>query len=1363
MKPRKWVLFAVLIVLVLIVSLYEGIRYLERNRDLERILGQRIRPLVEGEFDLDRVRLGFLSATLTNVRLSIPLHALTLDIKDIRVGFSLRKLIQTKGDFGKSISTVVLVHPRITTSLNAPGSHTDTDNVQTLSQKELISAFRELPVDHIAIQKGAFLLTGPGGRDVEIGEELDGNIKESPDGLEFELRGRFGSLRPNFLLSGLIAGQGEQHRVSLRLVDAKIRNAVSSEAFTVTRATLDGVCEISFRDTTDIESNGSILIEKAEIEFKEFPRTVENITAEVVLTGTSVQLASLHGEWADAGLSANGVYDFSSDGMRRLSLRVSDLHPKEILSDGYESIRPYFDGNGWIALEISESERNGVRLEAKAGGYTSMGRPFVELASELRVLRDTVRVDTLHVKTHAYSLSARGDVLAPTKRPVYSFSTDFEFQPSYFVESMSGIVRATGSVYGTGEELDYSLGIAGEDLSFSGISLGNPSFSVLSTSTGLAFSTDRHSSSRLILSGAVDSLFSNPMYSADVALGSELLQALAEEIPFDTRGVFNGATLQGHFTGTAQSMAASGELTLDSAPLRGAMSLVVGYAIPDSMLTWQIADSRCTWSGEEFPLTAGGSYQAGTFVIDSLHAMHGLQASARVRLGEPVHLDARIDAEDLAMPSLDRWFLNGSELLHDGTFDIHARLEGSMDALNSHVGMRFRECDIRGFSQLQTDIVLKSRGTEITVLPFVVRKDNDLLLSIDTVTSADGFALSGEFVDLELQKLLTGIAPRDYRLRGSVSGAFHSLDSLLPLRISAESPHTSINEIGLDSLKLTMEIRKDGLQIDNFTAKDSTRSDIHIQGYAPWAFVTEEVGESDTLRAKVDVTGDLLASLGRHMDGPVGGHGVGEIHANLIITSEGLSVREATGSVPDGTLTVQIFMADPVENFYFDLHVEESGKAHTKLGGTVRGRPIKAYSTHDIPEGYEPFRLGPLDAGILLVETPKRGIDIHVVGFLEPGARADVEFAPRDPFPAFALSGPLDHFRITGTWILRNLEFTFPFLEEEVVPWDFDPFPYVEWELDIKPGNRRVAYFYDAGLRRRMIRFVEAYLEPGATLVQIRGRDMDKTFRIHGTMQSFKGEVFYGKTFDRNFEAGVEFDPVPLPDGRGYDNMPIIWGGAEAFSDSSRFDRIRLTLLVRDTTTGALAERGRFEDIRFRLSSEFDEIPGESERQFYQAAGLRFTTLAGAGGAVSNLGEQYLHRYLLQRFEKKLAKRLGLDVISFETSIASNYFNYLYERQSDDIRAQFNHLALANVGVTFGRYFVRDRLFLKWRSELIPSDTLLTPEHRIGMEFYPMRYLTFDASYGFYRDVDEGMFESNPRLNLQLRLPIGRVRKVLDF
>jgi len=341
---------------------------------------------------------------------------------------------------------------------------------------------------------------------------------------------------------------------------------------------------------------------------------------------------------------------------------------------------------------------------------------------------------------------------------------------------------------------------------------------------------------------------------------------------------------------------------------------------------------------------------------------------------------------------------------------------------------------------------------------------------------------------------------------------------------------------------------------------------------------------------------------------------------------------------------------------------------------------------------------------------------------------------------------------------MRSMDVTFPPLDNVETHVPFDPFPYITWNLDLQAGNRRVMYYYDTGKNRKLMRFVECYINPSSVL-SLRGRALDNSFKLLGALRSNTGSVFFGKTFDRNVDVGLDFVPQPLGQGQGYDNLPIIWGSAEAMSDTSRFDRVKLTLIVRDSVTGAWSERGRFYDIHFRVGSNIENIPGESQKQFVADQGSKFGSIGGAGQFVSDMGEQYLHRMLLQNLEHRLARTLGLDVINVETSIASNYFNKLYAHQFE--WNKWDYLTFANVGVTVGRYILSDKVFLKWRTELVPIDTVLRPQYNVGFEFQPLQPILLDVNYGIYKG--DKSLEANPTVYLWLQLPIKDVRKLFDF
>jgi hypothetical protein len=210
-----------------------------------------------------------------------------------------------------------------------------------------------------------------------------------------------------------------------------------------------------------------------------------------------------------------------------------------------------------------------------------------------------------------------------------------------------------------------------------------------------------------------------------------------------------------------------------------------------------------------------------------------------------------------------------------------------------------------------------------------------------------------------------------------------------------------------------------------------------------------------------------------------------------------------------------------------------------------------------------PIVVSGLNLGVIRLYTDKGGIPLFMPGFMEfrKGNVAYLEAIGKDSVKAFTLSGtPPDSFMVTGTLLLRRADITFPLLNDVVWPSEFDPFPMIGFNLDLRAANNSVNYYYRVGgaKRRRSIKILECTLDPSRT-VGVRGRDKDGTFQVTGSIRSYKGFLFYGKIFDQNFKMGVDFSSGTVGS-KGYDNIPIIWGSAETYADTNRYEREKVVV-----------------------------------------------------------------------------------------------------------------------------------------------------------------------------------------------------------
>ena len=295
--------------------------------------------------------------------------------------------------------------------------------------------------------------------------------------------------------------------------------------------------------------------------------------------------------------------------------------------------------------------------------------------------------------------------------------------------------------------------------------------------------------------------------------------------------------------------------------------------------------------------------------------------------------------------------------------------------------------------------------------------------------------------------------------------------------------------------------------------------------------------------------------------------------------------------------------------------------------------------------------------------------------------------------------------------------------------------------------------------KRRAIKILECNLSPERT-IGVRGRDRDGTFRVTGSLRSYKGFLFYGKVFDKNFELGLDFSSGTV-DGKKHDNLPIIWGSAETVSDTNQYETEKVLIMTKDPKTGKLQEKGRLTEIVIvpakDINSYGEKVSAEEESaDFYKSQSKELAGVEGAGNRISEIGDRYLSSYIFDYWGRQVATHIGLDVIKIETSFMNNAFNSIYAHQLDsNATINWQQMALNNAGITFGKYVAGDQLLLKMRTQFSSLDTTVVPEYKVGFEYQPIRYLWLDFNYGFKHDLN-GEILTNPEVRLQFRMPFSK-------
>jgi hypothetical protein len=280
----------------------------------------------------------------------------------------------------------------------------------------------------------------------------------------------------------------------------------------------------------------------------------------------------------------------------------------------------------------------------------------------------------------------------------------------------------------------------------------------------------------------------------------------------------------------------------------------------------------------------------------------------------------------------------------------------------------------------------------------VLRKGTLRIASFDTTFYEDKMLrFFGRFDTVDIRAMLGASYFSDIDIDGKISGHINTSDTGFPLTFKCSMPFVTINRWSFDSLVVVGALRSEGIEIEKLTLKESHLVSLMCKGYLPWRFLGDDVGDRDTLRASMELGGDILAFLQKNIVSPIGGHGIGKAKFAFWGVPGDWHFSEGTVSIPEGVLTVKPFVLDDIKDFSFKMSVDSAATVTTDIRGTIRRRPVRIFSNHQIPAGYDPFIIGPLDFGMLQVETLKRGIHIHLPGFMPVGELGDIEFAGAKP------------------------------------------------------------------------------------------------------------------------------------------------------------------------------------------------------------------------------------------------------------------------------------------------------------------------------------------------------------------------------
>lgn len=1335
MRHRPWIpIVAVLLALLF----YFGNRWYrspEVQTKIRTSVEETISELISGDVSIGEMQVGLLSVTVSGLDLDIPLNSMEIHVDQLQVGFSLMALLKRNWEPQELVDRITVVRPHITIT---PGDMKPQDNSAPPPPIEKLIPFRQASMKEclISIQKhdGAKIITIRG---------LDGKIARLEENAEIVLNGAVGSLLDNFSLSATMSNDVEEQQLSLRLKGVELQELLTDSTLNIS-GTVDGSLETLFRDGNFPQSvlpDGWLKISDISVADSSQTYLTKGIF-ELFLEEGAITSRELSAQIPGGELS--GKFNFSlNDSLsgKLTSTIVLDekKRPIESLVDvtgtiNAELLIPSLLGeffplsldaklrlgeNGLGIAAVGALRENGVQFES-----ISASTPFGTIESELSML-DNILItkgesNVLYRLTPAITLAGTVpfdvEYELGTTTPVIKMSANrlklvSEKGQLPFPQLKLQTIRESVMIQGKNRDMSFIAHVANllnpVEQFHAELSVTNDGFQKLTTFTGQ------------------DELIEE---------GNVTVEVDGKEGVTDIR---SGITLAGEF----------GKLQLFGAGEWGG-----------EVNQFTIENGHYSWNKLELPFTAQLTEKRKGWQFEILSSDKTLRSEGLVSKEFDFLHDFTATLSGISIAWLNTLLPEDDIIIRDGTLEGEISLSGPFTNIDAKGDLNISALSIGALDSINSEISLRWNKGRGVIEPFALERHGRKIVTSETVLLGDTLSFSVALDQVDVGRALDFIPGES--ITGTVSGEITSDNSDIIMSLS--TPLIKRGEIALDSVAMQARIRNQFLEVDSLSF---IHQDVNGRGSIRYPLTNNR---EDTLSFDLFLEGDLLKSASKFKDSPIGGNGEGTVAVKGSISSGELALDQARFIIPNGEMTLYPYVRGTVKSLYVDVQAERNDSVSLSIRGEIGRKQLVIRNSYDYHKSLKPMKLGPVDLGVIQVFTEEGGVPLFIPGFLEnrKGNVGWIEVAGKDSIREFTLSGtPPDDFLITGTLKLRKAEITFPLLEDVEWPSDFDPFPFIGFDLDVEAADRSVTYFYRVGdmKKRRSIKMVECILDPSMS-IGVRGRDQDGDFRIVGGIRSYKGFLFYGKMFDQNFEMGLDFSSGKTED-ELYDNLPIIWGSAETYADTNRFDRSQVVIMTKDPKDGTLQRRGRFTELVIVPADGVTEngVQDEQSADFYRNTGKNMANLEGAGNTLTGIGDRYVNSYVFNYWGRQMARHMGLDMIRLETSMMSNAFNSLYEHQLDSSMAiNWSHLALANTGITVGKYVAGDQLLLKMRTQLTPLDTLLIPEYKVGFEYQPLRYLWMDLNYGIKHDYTTNSVEMNPEVRLQLRMPFSKIQDAFD-
>ncbi len=1375
MRKRRWILVIALFITFTALVIYHGWNIIKVNERIKQYILITLQPALGAKCQIEKLDMSLGAVHVKN--LQVQNNDFLLLVKDVRIGFNFANLVKNSFRPQRIPHDILFVKPHLTLRANFLKAlqKNSFDSSQTeISSPEYWKKIRELSfIKRITVANGKISYTDAVNQsEILLTHDINGWLSSKVEGfLSAQLAGKlFQSRTYNLLIN---VGLDLIHEY-LDLMEVKVNHYELKDNFPlnivknidIRNGTVDGIITVAKNESPEkqFDIKGQVSIQDGTIHLYDKRFVFDDINIKAGIQDQSFIIDSsgfaFNGSYIDV---AGKIYDFFSPQFD-LTLKSEYFDLKKYIHHITPKSKIDLSGYSSLALRVTNPVKN-----LKVAGNLScpkitINKKTIEKVSTVISLEDSVfkikefsgEFQGLRLFAHSildlsrkdnnlsFLISGIGEPFIELKKlPLPSLknnNTRLQIEGRGSLAHIAGTVNC-GVAASTNEETPFQ---------FKG------AFEFSNKKLLIRLDSPAHHAN---VKGSVLFSDNNPKYQITLTDFHNLVYNLPELKTI--KKIFNYKTSIINIEGEESNWSIIGKYVWNGRAQRtAAMNCRLKLHDNDKQLD---ANINIYSNGEKFKsslnlIKSSDYWEIVNFSIENL-----LYCNGRIDLTEQKPIEANVIFPDVSLIDLGNFLFGNAKLIDQGKFSGFMSVGGTLKNPELSGNLAVSRMVLNQIGLYEGAASFQLIDKKLVLNGFDIKRDQQPIFQCDgTYTLTNGqlnFNFQGQ--DIDLNSTITSILNKPGLMQGKGSSRLKLQGSLnrpelygeIEIKNGKLGPFSFSNML-LDfgqqqftrsstALAHSDSLNKDGIILRNILMSRAGQFEIQGRGIIPYS-------SNQSLTIELAGNGNILSLLPELTPFFKETHSNGEWVINLGGRPNNLTVAGGRLELSDGYLRLGA-VASEIKNIAVNMELEQDGFLNVKfISGKIRGKPFTFRNF--LPDSMfldttmQVFAIPEygLNFGIFTLETTPQGIPLHIPALMPKGEIGQFVFAGKTDNDHFYFAGPLENPVVSGKIQLQNVNFTFPFIQNNSRDTSktarvVEVLTQINWNVTALTGK-------DSHYQREIPSgvdnvYVDLILDAGVGGLKFNGIIKDDSFGVIGNLESSRGHVEYLDLDFQVIKAGVEFDMEVTPGSEvEFDKsslLPIVYGEARTtVVDSIGYPYyVYLTLLTTDKKTGHILKRGRLGEVNFQLSSDNPTL-GYTEGELLASLGYSTSNMTKMATDIIGIStDNLVFRPLFRPFERQLERAFGLDMIRLSSRFTRNLIEM---NLNDEQNFHFNSklFLLRSTKLMVGKYLAQ-RLFLLYTGQLEAGMNFRYQQegfgfrHTLGLEYRINPSLLLQMEYDY--------------------------------